>query len=50
MSPQVLHDWQRGKIPFFAMPPEHSEQPAAAAGAATLPAAGDAVSADDKVI
>lgn len=23
----VLYDWQRGKIPFFAMPPNHTDEP-----------------------
>lgn len=23
---QVLYDWQRGKIPFFAPPPGHTEE------------------------
>ncbi len=48
--PQVLHDWQRGKIPFFAMPPEHSDRPAAAEGAAAAQAIADSAPADQQVI
>ncbi|KAG2442233.1 hypothetical protein HYH02_009717 [Chlamydomonas schloesseri] len=41
----ILYDWQRGKVPFFTLPPDHTDAPpeaavAAAAAAAALPAAG----------
>ncbi|KAF6258820.1 NUC091 domain-containing protein [Scenedesmus sp. NREL 46B-D3] len=38
----VLYDWQRGKIPFYTLPPGYSELPPGAAGAA---AAGGAAAA-----
>jgi nuclear GTP-binding protein len=22
----ILYDWQRGKIPFFTLPPDHTEE------------------------
>ncbi|GJN31481.1 hypothetical protein PR202_gb19886 [Eleusine coracana subsp. coracana] len=28
VAKMVLHDWQRGKIPFFVPPPQHSEEAA----------------------
>ena len=28
----VLYDWQRGKIPFFTLPPDHTDEAPAAAG------------------
>lgn len=34
---QVLYDWQRGKIPYFAVPPGHTEE--APSDGATAPAA-----------
>ncbi|KAG2434724.1 hypothetical protein HXX76_007614 [Chlamydomonas incerta] len=44
----ILYDWQRGKVPFFTLPPDHTEaRPEAAAAAAQQPeaaaAAADAV-------
>lgn len=44
----VLYDWQRGKIPFYTLPPDYTEQPPAAAGAGTAVAdhADDADAAD----
>ena len=47
---QVLHDWQRGKIPFFAMPPEHSDRPAAGEGAAAAQAIANSAPTDEKVL
>ncbi|KXZ54741.1 hypothetical protein GPECTOR_4g810 [Gonium pectorale] len=47
----VLYDWQRGKIPFFTLPPDHTEEApgapadAAAAAAATVAPAGEASAA-----
>ncbi len=29
----VLYDWQRGKVPFFTLPPNHTEEAPVAAGA-----------------
>lgn len=34
----VLYDWQRGKIPYFTLPPGHTEAAPAAPPAAQLPA------------
>lgn len=38
----VLHDWQRGKIPFFTLPPDHVGEESA-----QLPAPAEAVTEED---
>jgi nuclear GTP-binding protein len=46
----VLYDWQRGKIPFYTLPPDYTELPpgAAAAAADTLTAADAAAEGDEQ--
>lgn len=49
----VLHDWQRGKIPFFTLPADYSEEakPSAAANDnKTTAAAGDITEADPEAV
>lgn len=45
----VLYDWQRGKIPFFTLPPDHTEgAPLAAAGPANEHDAAEPDAGDDE--
>ena len=43
----VLYDWQRGKIPFFALPPDHTAELPAATDAKVLPGLWPATSGSD---
>ena len=42
----VLHDWQRGKIPFFVPPPQHSEDAASESSEPVEKSSDDGVSSD----
>ncbi len=41
----LLYDWQRGKLPFFTLPPDYEQRPSANPAAAAEPA--DAATAGD---
>ncbi|KAK9837795.1 hypothetical protein WJX74_005209 [Apatococcus lobatus] len=42
----LLYDWQRGKLPFFTLPPDYEHRPKPDPAAAASPAAADAIPAD----
>eukprot|EP00197_Chlamydomonas_leiostraca_P015563 CAMPEP_0202868082 /NCGR_PEP_ID=MMETSP1391-20130828/10164_1 /ASSEMBLY_ACC=CAM_ASM_000867 /TAXON_ID=1034604 /ORGANISM="Chlamydomonas leiostraca, Strain SAG 11-49" /LENGTH=726 /DNA_ID=CAMNT_0049548195 /DNA_START=12 /DNA_END=2192 /DNA_ORIENTATION=+ len=46
----VLYDWQRGKIPFFTLPPDYKEEEEVAAAKAEVPVPAQAVTEEDALL